>query len=102
MIGYVTSSLFKVKAAYQTSVETSIYLTQETKSRGIGTKLYSALFDALVNEDVHRAYAGITLPNDASIAVHKKFRFQSVGVYHEVGRKFDQYWDVEWFEKTLD
>ena len=102
VVGYVTSSLFKVKAAYQTSVETSIYLTQETKSRGIGTKLYSVLFDALVDEDVHRAYAGITLPNEASIAVHKKFGFQSVGIYHEVGWKFEKYWDVEWFEKVLD
>ena len=100
--GYVTSSLFRPKAAYQTSVETSIYLTQETKSRGIGTKLYSALFDALADEDVHRVYAGITLPNEASIAVHKKFGFRSVGVYHEVGRKFDKYWDVQWFEKVLD
>ena len=101
VVGYVTSSLFRVKAAYRTSVETSIYLTQETKSQGIGTKLYSALFDALADEDVHRAYAGITLPNEVSIAVHKKFGFQSVGVYHEVGRKFDTYWDVEWFERRL-
>ena len=101
VIGYVTSSLLRPKAAYQTSVETSIYLTQETKSQGIGTKLYAALFDALAGEDVHRAYAGISLPNKASIAVHKKFGFQSVGVYHEVGRKFDKYWDVEWFEKRL-
>ena len=74
---------------------------QETKSQGIGTQLYSALFNALAEEDVHRAYAGITLPNEASVAVHKKFGFQSVGIYHEVGRKFDKYWDVEWFEKAL-
>ncbi len=101
VVGYVTSSLFRPKAAYQTSVETSIYLTQETKSQGIGTKLYFALFDILASEDVHRAYAGITLPNEASSAVHKKFGFQSVGIYHAVGRKFDTYWDVEWFEKRL-
>ena len=60
-----------------------------------------ALFDILAGEDVHRAYAGITRPNEASSAVHKKFGFQSVGIYHAVGRKFDKYWDVEWFEKRL-
>jgi len=100
-VGYVTSSRFRPKAAYVTSIETSIYLEPEARGRGFGAALYAALFHALAQEDVHRAYAGITLPHNASIALHKKFGFRSVGVYRGVGRKFGQYWDVEWFEKPL-
>ncbi|WP_413161590.1 N-acetyltransferase family protein [Capilliphycus salinus ALCB114379] len=101
VLGYATSSCFRPKAAYETSVETSVYVHPKATRKGIGTRLYSVLFKALKKEDVHRAYAGITLPNPASIALHKKFGFQSVGVYREVGRKFYRYWDVEWFEKSL-
>ncbi|MEM9804280.1 MAG: N-acetyltransferase family protein [Cyanobacteria bacterium P01_D01_bin.56] len=101
VVGYATSSKFRDKAAYDTSVETSIYLVPEAQGQGLGTRLYEALFASLEKEDVHRAYAGITLPNVGSIALHQKFGFYSVGCYREVGRKFDQYWDVEWFEKSL-
>jgi phosphinothricin acetyltransferase len=102
VVGYVTSSRFRPKAAYETSVETSIYLAPEATGRGLGTALYTALFTALAEGDLHRAYAGVTLPNTASIALHRKVGFRSIGVYHEVGRKFGKYWDVEWFEKPLD
>lgn len=101
LVGYATSSKLRVKAAYDTSVETSLYLRAEAQGCGIGTRLYSALFDALRKEDVHRAYAGITLPNEASVAIHRKFEFEQVGLFREVGRKFDRYWDVAWFEKAL-
>ncbi|MEM7065186.1 MAG: N-acetyltransferase family protein [Cyanobacteria bacterium P01_B01_bin.77] len=101
VVGYATSSRFRTKAAYDTSVETSIYLAPQSQGQGIGTQLYQALFRALANEDVHRAYAGITLPNPGSIVLHQKFGFHSVGHYREVGRKFERYWDVEWFEKSL-
>lgn len=101
IIGYATSSQFRTKAAYDTSVETSIYLHPDAQGQGIGTRLYEALFSSLANADVHRAYAGITLPNSVSVALHQKFGFYSVGRHREVGRKFDRYWDVEWFEKAL-
>jgi phosphinothricin acetyltransferase len=100
--GYVTSSRFRPKAAYEASVETTIYLAPEATGRGMGTDLYTALFAALAEEDLHRAYAGVTLPNPASTALHRKVGFRSIGVYREVGRKFGKYWDVEWFEKPLD
>jgi phosphinothricin acetyltransferase len=102
VVGYVTSSRFRPKAAYETSVETSIYLAPDATGRGLGTALYAALFAALAAEDLHRAYAGVTLPNTASLALHRKVGFRSIGVYREVGRKFGKYWDVEWFEKPLD
>jgi len=101
VIGYASSSPFAAKAAYDTSVETSIYIRNGFHQSGIGSKLYSALFEALKTEDVHRAYAGITLPNEASVAIHLKFEFEQVGLFREVGRKFERYWDVAWFEKRL-
>jgi phosphinothricin acetyltransferase len=101
-VGYATSSKFRNKAAYDTSVEATVYVRDDGSRRGVGSALYAALFDALRDEDVHRAYAGIALPNDASIALHRKFGFEEVGTYREVGRKFGRYWDVTWFEKPLD
>ncbi|HVM94759.1 MAG TPA: GNAT family N-acetyltransferase [Candidatus Acidoferrales bacterium] len=101
VIGYCSSSTFRPKGAYQTSVEASVYLAPMQVGRGYGAQLYTALFEELRKEDVHRAYAGITLPNDASVALHKRFGFTSVGVYNQVGYKLDKYWDVEWFEKRL-
>lgn len=101
ILGYATSSPFRPKAAYATSVETSIYLAPGAGGHGIGTLLYKQLFDALAGEDVHRAYAGVTLPNEASVRLHERFGFRRVGVYEEVGRKFGTYYDVAWFQKRL-
>lgn len=99
--GYAYSHRFRPRRAYDTSVETSIYCRPEATGRGLGSRLYAALFRALEGEDLHRAYAGITLPNPASVALHASFGFQPVGTYREVGRKFGRYWDVAWYEKTL-
>jgi phosphinothricin acetyltransferase len=101
ILGYATSSPFRPKPAYATSVEVSVYLRPEAGRRGIGTLLYRALFEALAGEDVHRAYAGIAQPNEASARLHARFGFRHVGTYREVGRKFGRYWDVAWYEKEL-
>ena len=101
LLGYAASMQFRHKAAYETSIETTVYLAPRALRRGIGSLLYEELFKAVARQDVHRAYAGITLPNAASVALHEKFGFQSVGIYHDVGRKFGRYWDVEWFEREL-
>lgn len=101
VLGYATSSTFRPKQAYETSVETTVYCAPDAMGRGIGSALYGALFDALQGEDVHRAYAGITMPNDASVALHRRFGFERVAVFTEQGRKFDRYWDVAWFEKPM-
>ena len=101
-LGYATSTRFKPRAAYDTSVETTIYLDPAQCGLGTGSLLYGALFDELVAEaSVHRAYAGIALPNEASVRLHEKLGFERVGSYHEVGYKFDRYWDVDWFEKDV-
>ncbi|MGW2418019.1 N-acetyltransferase family protein [Streptomyces sp. NPDC001709] len=101
ILGYATSSPYRPKPAYVTSVEVSVYLAPGSGRGGIGTLLYDALFKALANEDVHRAYAGIAQPNEASERLHARFDFRYVGTYREVGRKFGRYWDVAWYEKEL-
>lgn len=101
ILGYATSSPFRAKPAYATSVETTVYVAPDAGRRGIGTLLYKALFEALSGEDLHRAYAGIAQPNEASARLHERFGFRYVGTYREVGRKFGRYWDVAWYEKDL-
>ena len=63
--------------------------------------MYRVLIDALKDEDIRRVLAGITLPNDASVALHRRFGFTEVGVFTECGRKFGKYWDVVWMERPL-
>jgi len=99
--GFASSSPWRPKAAYANTIETSVYVAPASIAQGVGTGLYRALFDALAGEDVHRAVAGMTLPNDASRALHLAFGFTSVGVFTEQGYKFGRYWDVEWFERPL-
>jgi phosphinothricin acetyltransferase len=99
--GFASSSRFRPKPAYETSVETSIYLEPAKVACGAGTRLYEQLFKLLENEDVHRAYAGIALPNPASIALHERFGFQRVAYFTEQGRKFGKFWDVAWYEKRI-
>ncbi|MGW3012297.1 N-acetyltransferase family protein [Streptomyces sp. NPDC001219] len=101
LLGYATSSAFRPKAAYGPSVEVTVYCAPDAGGRGIGTLLYKALFEALAGEDVHRAYAGIAQPNEASQRLHARFGFRHIGTFTEVGRKFGRYWDVAWYQKDL-
>jgi phosphinothricin acetyltransferase len=101
VVGFASSSRFRPKPGYLTSVETSIYLAPEATGKGAGSRLYTELFRSLEGEDLHRAYAGIALPNPASIALHERFGFKRVAMFTEQGRKFGRYWDVAWYEKPL-
>ena len=101
VLGYAGTHQFRTRAAYDTTVETTVYCAPEATGRGIGTLLYNALLHAIRDEDLRVAIAGTTLPNDASVALHKRSGFTLVGVMHDVGRKFDRYWDVAWYEKRL-
>jgi phosphinothricin acetyltransferase len=100
-LGYASTSRWRPKAAYETTVEASVYCDANAVGRGYGSALYRALFDAIAGEDVHTIVAGVSLPNPASITLHERFGFRPVGVFHSVGRKFDKYWDVAWFERPL-
>jgi phosphinothricin acetyltransferase len=99
--GWACTVRFRPKAAYDSSVETSVYLDPDVTGRGLGTQLYETLFASLADSGLHRALGGITLPNAASIALHERFGFERVGVFPEVGFKFGRYWDVAWLSKDL-
>lgn len=101
VIGYAGSLSFRPKQAYETTAETTIYCAPSAQRGGVGRALYTALFEALRDEDIRVFMAGITLPNAASIALHERFGFKLCGTMHAVGRKFDQYWDVGWYEKVM-
>ena len=101
LAGFASSGPHRPKPAYLTSVETSVYVAAHAVGRGVGKALYGVLFEMLKTEDVHRALAGIALPNEASIALHPGFGFTLVGRFTEQGRKFGRYWDVAWYERPL-
>ncbi len=101
VLGYCCSIPFNKRPAYDVSVETSVYLAQEAIGKGIGRRLYGQLFENLGGTGLHGAYAGISLPNDASIKLHESLGFRKVGVYEEVGWKFDRYWSVAWYERRI-
>jgi len=97
--GYASTGPWRAKQAYEPSVEMSVYLAPESTGMGLGSALYRELFARLAREDVHRALAGITMPNTASIALHECFGFTKVAHFTENGRKHGRFWDVVWMEK---
>jgi phosphinothricin acetyltransferase len=101
VVGFASSSPFHPRRAYETTIEVSIYLTPSAIGRGLGSTLYRALFDSLRDEPLHRAIAKIAQPNPPSVALHRRWGFEEVGRLHEVGRKFDRYWDVAYFERPM-
>jgi len=100
VIGYAGTTRFRPKVAYETTVETTIYCAPDAVGKGIGKRLYAALFEALRGEDIHRFVAGYALPNPATAAIHERFEFKVAGVFSENGRKFGRYWDVCWVERA--
>ena len=101
VVGYAGTTRFRAKAAYDTTVEATIYCAPEAVGKGIGCTLFAALFQAIAQEDIHRIVGGYTMPNAGSASLLEKFGFKPVGVFHETGRKFDRYWDVAFMERPL-
>jgi phosphinothricin acetyltransferase len=101
ILGFCCSTPFSKRAAYDVSIETTVYLATDAIGRGIGKRLYEVLLENLSGIGLHGAYAGIALPNDASVKLHESLGFRKVGVYEEVGWKFDQYWNVAWYELRI-
>lgn len=100
-VGYASTSRWRPKAAYDPTVEASVYCRPEVAGTGCGSALYSRLFESIAGEDIETIVAGVSLPNPASIALHERFGFQPVGVFKAVGRKFGKFWDVAWFQRPL-
>lgn len=101
VLGYAYAGRHRERAGYRYSVDVSVYVAEEARGRNIGTMLYTRLFDILGALRFHCALAGIALPNDASVALHRRFGFRDVGVYHEVGYKFGRWLDVLWSQRSL-
>ena len=99
--GYACNTRFRPKAAYSTSTETTVYVSRDVQGHGIGPKLYDALLQRVGQEDFHRAYAVITLPNPGSLKMHQDLGFSLVGTFDEIGRKFGEYYSVAMLEKRL-
>src|SRR5882672_5424659 len=78
VVGYAGTTRFRPKAAYETTVETTIYCAPGANGKGIGSRLYSSLFEAVSGEDIRSIVAGYTVPNPASVALHARFGFKPV------------------------
>lgn len=102
VVGAAYSSWYRPKVAYERSVETSIVLDRDWTGRRLGSALYRALLDELAVAGTHRAYAVVTLPNDASVALHHRLGFRDVGVEDECGWKLGRYWSTLTLEKRFD
>jgi L-amino acid N-acyltransferase YncA len=102
VLGFARAAQHKVKPAYGTTCETSVYVAEEARGRGVGRALYGVLLDELdATAGFLLAVAGITLPNAASMALHESCGFSLVGTFHNVGVKLDRRWDVAWYERPL-
>jgi len=99
--GYVYASPHRERAAYQWSVDVAVYVHPDSRRRGVGRALYTALFRILVLQGYYKAYAGVALPNPASVGLHESVGFKLVGVYRGVGYKRGAWHDVAWYQMAL-
>jgi len=99
--GYVYGSKHRERASYQWSVDVTAYVRSDARGRGIARALYVALCERLAARGYYQAFAGIALPNDASIALHESVGFAHLGTYRHVGFKLGAWRDVGWWQKQL-
>ena len=99
--GYVYASPHRERAAYQWAVDVTAYVDADHRGKGVGRALYTALFHILVQQGYFKAYAGVTLPNPASVGLHEVMGFEPVGVYRSVGYKLGIWHDVAWYALAL-
>jgi L-amino acid N-acyltransferase YncA len=99
--GYAYAGRFSARPAYGWSVETSVYIAEAARGRGVGRALYAALLAVLTAQGYRRAMAGIALPNPASVRLHERAGFVPVGVYRSVGWKLGAWHDVGWWQRGL-
>lgn len=99
--GYALASEWKTRSAYRHSVESSVFVSPLLTGRGIGSRLYERLLAALRERSVHAVMGGIALPNPESVALHEKWGFVKVAQFKEIGRKFDRWLDVGYWQLIL-
>lgn len=101
VLGYAYAGPHRDRAAYRWSVDVAVYISENHRGVGIGTALYMVLFELLRIQGYFKAYAGITLPNPASIGLHQRLGFCLVGNYKQVGYKAGAWHDVSWWDLSL-
>ena len=101
VVGYAYGGPMKPRAAYRWSCEVSVYLEFGRRRTGGGRALYEALFERLTERGFRTAVAGMTLPNDASVGLHKALGFEEIGTYRKIGWKLDAWHDVHWRQRPL-
>lgn len=101
VLGYAKSGVWRARAAYAWTAEVGLYIDPAARGRGLGTALYDALLTELAMRGFRSAVAGITLPNDPSIALHKKFGFEHVGTFADAGWKQGAWHAVDWWQKRF-
>ncbi|REK22690.1 MAG: N-acetyltransferase [Actinobacteria bacterium] len=101
IVGYAYATAFRARPAYDTTRETTVYVRGDHRGSGVGHELMAALIAQLRGSGCHTVVAGITVPNPPSVALHERLGFRHVGTFHEVGRKFDRWLDVAFYELRL-
>ena len=101
VLGYVYASPHRERPAYAWSVDTTVYVDEKHRRRGVGRALYASLFAVLELQGFHNAFAGIALPNPGSVGLHEALGFQPIGVYRQVGYKLGRWHDVGWWQRPL-
>jgi phosphinothricin acetyltransferase len=101
VVGYAYAGAHRTRAAYQWSVDVTAYVAPHAQRQGVGHQLYVRLLDLLAAQGFHRAFAGIALPNDASVALHESVGFTPIGRYPDVGFKLGEWRDVGWWSRPL-
>jgi phosphinothricin acetyltransferase len=101
ILGYAYANHHRERPAYQWSVDVSVYVAEPARGRGVARALYEQLLSLLVELGYYTAYAGIALPNDASVALHESIGFKPIGIYRNVGHKLGKWHDVGWWQREL-
>ena len=101
VLAFAKAGPWRERAAYAWTAEVGIYVAHDARGRRVGTELYAALLDELAARGFRSAVAGITLPNDASLALHARLGFEPVGTFRDAGFKLGAWHDVAWFQKRL-
>ena len=101
LAGYAYAAEHRDRASYRWAADVTVYVGEGWRGRGVGRALYGALLPLLARQGLQIACAGITLPNDASVALHERFGFELVGVYRRIGWKLGSWRDVGWWQLEL-
>ena len=102
VLGYAYASTYYARAAYDWAVELSVYVSQDARGKGVGSKLYDALEEMLEQMGYIHFLACISLPNEASLALHRKRGYQQVAHFPKIGYKFNRWNDIVWLQKSLE